>query len=102
MRELQPWGGGAVESAFDDIAALAEGCRFQDCAHASEPGCAVRGAVEQGALAIDRLEHYHHLQREAAHEERRRDKGAAAAQKKRLKTMMRAQKALYRDRDRLK
>jgi len=48
------------------------------------------------------VDHYHHLQREAAYEERRIDKGAAAAQKKRLKTMMRAQRALYRDRDRLK
>ena len=102
MRELQPWGDLAVDSGFDDIAVLAERCRFGDCLHDSEPGCAVRTAVEQGALAEDRLKHYHQLRREAAYEERRHDKSAAAAAKKRLKTMMRAQKALYRDRDRLK
>ncbi len=102
MRELQPWIDSSVDSAFEDIAALAEGCRFTDCTHISEPGCAVRSAVEAGTIPAERIDHYHHLQREAAYEERRIDKGAAAAQKKRLKTMMRAQKALYRDRDRLK
>jgi ribosome biogenesis GTPase / thiamine phosphate phosphatase len=102
MRELQPWIDSSVDSAFEDIAALAEDCRFTDCTHTSEPGCAVRSAVEAGTIPAERMDHYRHLQREAAYEERRLDKGAAAAQKKRLKTMMRAQKALYRDRDRLK
>jgi len=102
MRELQPWIDASVDSAFEDIAALAEECRFADCTHTAEPGCAVRTAVEGGTMPAERLDHYRHLQREAAYEERRNDKGAAAAQKKKLKTMMRAQKALYRDRDRLK
>jgi len=98
MRELQPWGDSAVDGAFDDIAALAADCRFGDCSHSVEPGCAVRTAVEAGTIQADRLDHYHRLQREAAHEERRHDKGAAAAQKKRLRTMMRAQRARYRNR----
>jgi len=102
MRELQPWGDGAVDGAFHDIAALAAECRFADCAHVSEPDCAVRAAVEAGTLSADRLEHYHHLQRQAAYEARRHDKAAAADQKRQLKTMMRRQRALYRDRDRLK
>ena len=101
MRELQPWLDASVDGAFGDIASLAEGCRFVDCSHQSEPGCAVLAAIEAGTLAADRLEHYHRLQREAAHDARRHDKAAAAEQKRRLKTMMRAQKALYRDRDRL-
>jgi ribosome biogenesis GTPase len=102
MRELQLWIDSSVDGAFQDIAALADQCRFTDCTHTSEPSCAVRAAVESGRLPAERLEHYRQLQREAAYEERRHDKGASAAQKKRLKTMMRAQRALYRDRDRLK
>ena len=47
-----------VDATFDDIAALAEGCRFRDCAHRGEPGCAVAAAVETGELAADRLERY--------------------------------------------
>jgi ribosome biogenesis GTPase len=101
MRELQPWVDASIDGAFGDIAGLAEGCRFSDCTHQSEPGCAVQGAIEAGTLASERLEHYHRLQREAAHDARRHDKAAAAEQKRRLKTMMRAQKALYRDRERL-
>jgi len=102
MRELQPWGDAGLDIAFDDIEALAERCRFNDCSHHGEPGCAVREAIDAGALLSSRFDHYDRLQREAAYEARRRDKGAAAAQKKRLKTMMRAQRALHRDRQRLK
>lgn len=51
-----------VNAAFDDIDALAAGCRFHDCAHETEPGCAVRGAVD-----ADRLRNYHKLLREVRH-----------------------------------
>jgi ribosome biogenesis GTPase len=65
MRELQLWDGdGGVSAVFEDIEALAPGCRFTDCLHDSEPGCAVKHAVEQGTLAEDRLESYRQLQRE--------------------------------------
>ncbi len=47
-----------VDATFDDIAELAEGCRFRDCAHRGEPGCAVAAAVAAGDLAPDRLERY--------------------------------------------
>ena len=51
MRELQLWSDEtSVEQAFDDIAELARGCRFEDCAHGSEPGCAVMEAVANGQL----------------------------------------------------
>ncbi len=57
MRELQPWGDeSSVAAAFDDITALAAGCRFTDCAHDREPGCAVRAAVDGGRLDADRLD----------------------------------------------
>lgn len=100
MRELQLAGDEAsVDAAFDDIAALAADCRFSDCSHASEPGCAVAGAVERGELAADRLESYRRLLREVAFEERKHDKAAAAEHKRRWKQLHQAQKAIYRDRD---
>jgi ribosome biogenesis GTPase len=101
MRELQPWADeSAVAAAFDDIAALAEGCRFSDCAHDSEPGCAVRAAAESGALDANRLQHYRRLLREAAFEERKHDKAAAAETKRKWKRIHQAAKAMYRDRER--
>ena len=101
MRELQPWADeSAVDTAFDDILALADGCRFTNCAHDSEPGCAVRAAVESDTLASDRLEHYRQLLREAAVEERKHDKAAASATKRKWKKIHQAAKAMYKARDR--
>ena len=101
MRELQPWvDEAAVTETFEDIADLARGCRFTDCAHATEPGCAVLAAVERGDLSGERLEHFRHLGREIAFEERKRDKSAAAEQKRQWKKIHQASKAMYRDRDR--
>ena len=60
-----PAGTTAVETTFDDITELAEGCRFRDCAHAREPGCAVRAAIDEGHLDPRRLEAYHRLAEEA-------------------------------------
>jgi ribosome biogenesis GTPase len=101
MRELQPWvEESAVSETFEDIAQLAGGCRFADCAHSTEPGCAVLAAVDRGELDPERLEHYRHLGREIAFEERKRDKAAAAAEKKRWKKIHQAARQLYKDRDR--
>lgn len=66
MRELGLWDDAtATADAFEDIGALAAGCRFRDCAHDAEPGCAVRAAVTDGRLAPTRLESYVKLAREA-------------------------------------
>jgi ribosome biogenesis GTPase / thiamine phosphate phosphatase len=101
MRELQPWADdAAVDAAFDDVAALAERCRFGDCAHDGEPGCAVAEAVDAGAIEADRVEHYRRLAREAAFEERKRDKAAASNAKKRWKQSAQALKTLYKVRGR--
>jgi ribosome biogenesis GTPase len=101
MRELQPWADeSAVAAAFDDITSLAAACRFTDCAHGGEPGCAVREAVEGGRLDPDRLENFQRLGREAAYEVRKHDKAAAAEHKRRWKQLAQAQKTMYRDRDR--
>lgn len=67
MREIQLWDSDeGFREVFDDIAELSAGCRFNDCAHRQEPGCAVRQAVVDGRLTAGRLEHYHRLQDERA------------------------------------
>jgi ribosome biogenesis GTPase len=101
MRELQPWvDESAVAETFEDIAELAEGCRFGDCAHQTEPGCEVLAAVARGDLDPARLEHYRHLGREVAFEERKRDKAAASAEKKRWKKLHQQAKEIYRNKGR--
>jgi ribosome biogenesis GTPase len=66
MRELAQWIDDTDETAFDDISALAEDCKFRDCQHRAEPGCAVRAAVEAGALPAERLASFHKLAEERA------------------------------------
>jgi ribosome biogenesis GTPase len=70
LRELQVWEGD-LDAAFADIAELSSQCRFNDCAHASEPDCAVREALETGELDEDRWANYLKLQRELVAIERR-------------------------------
>jgi ribosome biogenesis GTPase len=76
MRELQLWDSAeGVSETFDDIDALAVNCRFRDCTHRSEPGCAVREAVERGDLPAARLESYVKLEGERrALEEKQEEK----------------------------
>jgi ribosome biogenesis GTPase len=73
MRELQLVDETGLAAAFDQMSALAQQCRFADCGHGGEPGCAVQAAVAAGELAPERLEHFLQLQREARAYERRRD-----------------------------
>jgi ribosome biogenesis GTPase len=63
IRELQLWDGG-VEEAFADVDGLARRCRFSDCSHISEPGCAVKAALVSGELLRERYESWVKLQRE--------------------------------------
>lgn len=73
MRELHLWGEEEdLSESFTDIEGLAVGCKFNDCAHNSEPGCAVRAAVERGELSGSRLENYRKLKDELAGLQRRR------------------------------
>jgi ribosome biogenesis GTPase / thiamine phosphate phosphatase len=77
MREFSPWADDAdLSSSFADIDALAQQCRFMDCQHQGQPGCAVAQALATGELDAARLEHHGQLQRELAHQ---RDRGSAAA-----------------------
>ncbi len=72
LRELQLWDVGARgDDAFEDIAALADGCRFRDCQHDQEPGCAVKAAVASGQLDAARYASYLKLTHERSALERR-------------------------------
>lgn len=70
MRELKPWlgdrEGAELEDGFEDVAAVAASCRYRDCKHAGEPGCAVAAAVEDGTVDRERVEGWQKLAREQA------------------------------------
>lgn len=90
MRELQLWEADeGLEEAFDDVAALFADCRFSDCAHDTEPGCAVRAALDEGTLSRERWESYRKLERELEHLERRLDKRAQAEARRRWRAISR-------------
>jgi ribosome biogenesis GTPase len=88
MREIQLWvADEGLEEAFEDVTELFGNCRFSDCAHESEPGCAVKAALADGSLSQERWESYLKLQREIAHLERRLDKRAAAEERKKWRAI---------------
>jgi ribosome biogenesis GTPase len=88
LRELQLWAGEeSLGDAFGDVAELAAACRFRDCRHEEEPACAVRAAVEEGALEAARLASFHKLGRELRYLETRADVGLQQAQKARWKSI---------------
>ena len=91
MRELQLWETGeAAANTFADLALLGEGCRFRDCAHQSEPGCAVIGAVAAGELPASRLDSYRKLMAEQAQQHKLQDQRAQIQDKRRAKVMTKA------------
>ncbi len=87
MRELQLWEDTeALDDAFDDIRALAAECRFRDCGHDREPGCAARRAVETGRLSAARLDSFRRLRHERRAARQRRDEAARLEEQRRVKT----------------
>ncbi len=86
MRELGMWSEqDGISRTFDDIEATASECRFRDCRHQGEPGCAVRQAIEDGLLDAKRLQSYLKLKKELAHLAIRKDQRAKLDAKKRWK-----------------
>ncbi|WNR46379.1 ribosome small subunit-dependent GTPase A [Paenibacillus roseipurpureus] len=86
MRELQLWNASeGIGTSFQDVEELTEQCFFQDCKHENEPKCAVKAALEQGALAAERFQSYVKLQKELAYLARKEDKGLQAAEKAKWK-----------------
>jgi len=78
-----------VDEGFADITSLAERCKFADCTHGTEPGCAVRAALADGSLVTSRLDAYAAALRDAAWNERRADKVARAADRKAYRALER-------------
>ena len=76
MRELQLWDTGSLLDTFGDISALAAECRFRDCRHRGEPGCAVAAAVAGGELTAERFESFLKLAGEQEHAVRQQDERA--------------------------
>jgi len=88
MRELQLWDvEEGVETTFEDIEELAAKCHFSDCKHRTEPRCAVREALESGALAQQRFENYQKMQQELAYLARRQDEFLQRTEKNRWKKL---------------
>jgi ribosome biogenesis GTPase len=89
MRAFAPWSHeGALDDVFADIGDAASRCRFRDCAHAREPGCAVRDEIAPG-----RYERWRALRAELAYLDRRDDPTALAAEKRRWKSIAKAQRS---------
>lgn len=101
MRELQLWDVETpVAEAFADIDELAAGCRFRDCQHDREPGCAVKRAVQEGTLPSDRYESFLKLQREQSETARLRDERAMLDAKRQGKIISKSIKAMQKQRGR--
>ena len=91
MRELQLWESGETSlEAFAEVLELAASCRFRDCRHRQEPGCAVRAAVASGGLTAARYENFQKLAAEREHQERQLDARAMLEQKRQSKVMGKA------------
>ena len=98
MRELQLVDvGDALDDVFTDVSVLAEQCRFGDCQHESEPGCAVQAAIEGGELDADRLRRYRKLVAED-----RRNTESTAERRARDKTFRKMVKTVMADKQRTK
>ncbi|MEO8337913.1 MAG: ribosome small subunit-dependent GTPase A [bacterium] len=90
MRELQLWSAeSGLAQTFEDVTALSHDCRFGNCAHDGEPGCAVADAIRSGGLDADRLASWRKLSREAARAALEQDAVAAAAQRAKVKSIHR-------------
>jgi ribosome biogenesis GTPase len=97
MREIQLWAGTeSVAEAFGEIVELAAACRFRDCSHTGEAGCAVLRAVEEGSLDETRLKGYYKLVAEARRHEKRITRAAVAGRKRKDKALHRSRRTDYR------
>ncbi len=94
MRELGIWDDGSgVEQTFSEISALIKKCRFSDCHHGNEPGCAVRGALESGTLDHERYDSYLKLKKEARFIQMKSDQKLRKTEQKKWKDISKQNKA---------
>jgi ribosome biogenesis GTPase len=96
LRELQLWDAAeGVEQAFSDIEALAAQCKYGNCGHTTEPGCAVQAAIAEGRLDQSRLENQRKLEREQEFVRRKVDPEAQKQEKERVKLIHRGARQKY-------
>ena len=100
MRELGLLADTALDESFADVAALIPNCRFSNCTHESEPGCAVQSALRSGALGEERWRAYLKLQGELAFVASKDDPAAEAANRARGKQIHKARRSKYKHRHR--
>ena len=101
LRELAAWvDGDGLKQAFSDIEKLAQACRFRDCTHDNEPGCAVRQALEDGELEPRRFGRYLELREEAEANRIRRDVRHRSNSKRRTRDISLQVRRLHRNRGR--
>ena len=93
LREIQLWeADGGIHEAFADVDELAAGCRFNDCAHTHEPGCAVQAAIEEGRLPRERLQSYRALQKELRRLALKQDARLRSEERKQLVARIRSRR----------
>lgn len=97
LRELQLWEGSeGLSDVFSDIESLAEGCKYKDCTHTTEPGCAVLKAYEDGSLDEERMKSYRKMQREINYFKRRQNESLILAERKKWKKIHKDIKVIYK------
>lgn len=102
MRELQLWGDESrLAGSFADIEGLAAACRFRDCVHEREPGCAVRAAIESGQLDAARMASYRKQLRELRHLARKEDPALARAEREKWKAIHKSAKRWMQEKYRM-
>jgi ribosome biogenesis GTPase / thiamine phosphate phosphatase len=100
LREAALWAEeGSVDESFPEIASLADGCRFRDCGHSGEPGCAVQAALADGLLDYRRYESYLEYRREARYHLLRNSESAQRVERIRWKGISKLQKELREKRE---
>ena len=99
MRELGMWDvSEGLDKAFDEIEELSKKCRFNDCAHENEPGCAVKAALESGQLSRDRWNNYIKLKKEARFAEQKENINLRLKEKDKWKSIAKFQKEMKKGR----
>lgn len=101
LRELQLWDAAeGVEQAFSDIEEIAAQCKYGNCGHTSEPGCAVQAAIAEGRVDAERLENWRKLQREQEFLKRKMDPEARQQYEQKVKVLHRGARKMYDQRKR--
>lgn len=97
MREIQIWASeDSLHSTFEDIEILAQECRFRDCQHINEPGCAIQQALQDGKLDYSRFSSYQKLQKELDYLSQKQDQKVYLDNKKRWKKVSKSMKNHYK------